>query len=108
MPPFASTKQTDNLQKQDRRRAQNRAAQRAYRERKEQVRQELEVQVKMWQERHQFLRESYVDQAQEVQKLKKHIETLQMRLLALQDTARSDSVTVEDFDLWPDVAWKAS
>lgn len=99
---------TDELQKQDRRRAQNRAAQRAYRERKEQLRQELEIQVTMWQRKHQALRESYVDQAEEVQKLKKHIDKLQAQLIAAQDARLPDNTTLCDFDMWPEFEWKAA
>lgn len=95
-------------QKRDRRRAQNRAAQRAYRERKEQLRQELELQVKKWQDKHQALRESYVDQAQEVQRLKQHIGNLQMQLLAAQDTKLPDNSNFSDFDVWPGFDWKAT
>lgn len=97
----------DILQKQDRRRAQNRTAQRAYRERKEKLLHELELQVKTWQERHQSLRDSYVDQAQEVQQLKEHVQSLQVQLLTIQATEPSNDQTFCDFDLWPhELAWK--
>lgn len=61
----------------------------------------------MWQERHQSLRESYVDQAQEVQRLKKHIETLRLQLLTTNDTGVQENINF-DFDMWSDPAWKAT
>lgn len=45
LPMLVVDTRADGCQRQDRRRAQNRAAQQAYRERKEQLRQKLEVQV---------------------------------------------------------------
>lgn len=96
---------TDVLQKQDRRRAQNRAAQRAYRGRKELVRQELEAEVKQWQDRHQALRESYQQQAQELRRLKEQAEELLERLSTIRDLSPTEGFLSSDFDLFPYVDW---
>lgn len=98
----------DGLQRQERRRAQNRAAQRAYRERKEQLRSELETQVKEWQDKHQALHKFYADQAQELQQLKKTIDNLQIQLVAIHDVQSTMNPSLFDLDASPDLNWKAA
>lgn len=64
--------------------------------------------MKEWQEKHQALREFYVDQSQEVQRLKQTIDKLQTQLLALQDPRLPNNAGSFDFDMWPDFEWKAA
>lgn len=104
----SSDTRADGLQRQERRRAQNRAAQRAYRERKEQLRIELESQLKDWQDKHQTLREFYADQAQEVRQLKKVVNNLRMQLLAIHDIQSTENSDFFGFDTPLDVHWKAA
>lgn len=81
------------------RRAQNQGAQRAYRERKEQLRGEPEAHVERWQRKYQVLREWFVDQAQDIQRLKNHVDMLQTQLLAIQCILLRDDRTLYDFDM---------
>jgi len=84
-----------------RRRAQNRASQRAFRERKEKHVKGLEHQLEDLHERHQDLLSSYTRQADEVTKLNNRISELTAELNALrscQDQSFSDMLVTEKFD----------
>ena len=70
------------------------------------MRQELEVEVKQWQDRHQALRESYEQQAQELQRLKEQTERLHKHLSAIKDTKPIEESYPCDFDLFAYVDWE--
>jgi len=84
-----------------RRRAQNRASQRAFRERKEKHVKGLEHQLEDLHEKHQDLLQSYTRQADEVGKLNNRIAELTAELNALrscQDQSFSDMLMPDKFD----------
>ncbi|KAJ9663681.1 hypothetical protein H2198_000693 [Neophaeococcomyces mojaviensis] len=70
--------------KVERRRAQNKKSQRAYRDRKEQYQRDLEGKIAQWKEKHNKLTESYTAQSKEIMQLKYLIEELKLELLSLQ------------------------
>ncbi|ETI20648.1 hypothetical protein G647_06990 [Cladophialophora carrionii CBS 160.54] len=84
-----------------RRRAQNRASQRAFRERKEKHVKGLERQLEDLHEKHQDLLQSYTRQADEVSKLNGRISELTAELNALrscQDQSFSEMLMPDKFD----------
>jgi len=84
-----------------RRRAQNRASQRAFRERKEKHVKGLEHQLEDLHEKHQDLLQSYTRQADEVSKLNGRISELTTQLHALrscQDQSFSEMLLPDKFD----------
>jgi len=84
-----------------RRRAQNRASQRAFRERKEKHVKGLEHQLEDLHEKHQDLLQSYTRQADEVSKLNNRISELTAELNALrscQDQSFSEMLLPDKFD----------
>jgi AP-1-like transcription factor len=84
-----------------RRRAQNRASQRAFRERKEKHVKGLEHQLEDLHEKHQDLLQSYTRQADEVTKLNDRIAELNAELQALQtcaDQSFSELLTPDKFE----------
>ena len=86
---------------QQRRRAQNRASQRAFRERKEKHVKGLEHQLEDLHEKHQDLLQSYTRQADEVTKLNNRIAELTSELGTLrscQDQTFSEMLMPEKFD----------
>lgn len=86
---------------QKRRRAQNRASQRAFRERKEKHVKGLERQLEDLHEKHQDLLQSYTRQADEVTKLNSRISELSSELNALrtcQDQSFSEMLMPDKFD----------
>ena len=104
----ASTKQTtpsrgaagdSNASKEERRREQNRASQRAYRDRKDKQLKALEVQIAQWQAKHQGLCSSYTKQTTEVRKLKAQIDDLMSKIIAVQTGLLAQSPI--DFDMVP-------
>jgi len=87
-----------------RRRAQNRASQRAFRERKEKHVKGLENQLQDLHEKHQDLLHSYTRQAGEVQRLNDRITELTSELSLLRssnDMSFSEMLTPAKFDLIP-------
>lgn len=84
-----------------RRRAQNRASQRAFRERKEKHVKGLEHQLEELHEKHQDLLQSYSKQVDEVSRLNARIAQLSAELSAVrhcQDTTFNDVMLPERFD----------
>ncbi|KAK5081897.1 hypothetical protein LTR70_006516 [Exophiala xenobiotica] len=84
-----------------RRRAQNRASQRAFRERKEKHVKGLEHQLEELHEKHQDLLQSYTKQADEVSRLNSRIAELSTELTTMrqcQDSSFSDLITSDKFD----------
>lgn len=88
-----------NASKEERRREQNRASQRAYRDRKEKQLKALEVQIAQWQAKHQGLCSSYSKQTSEVRKLKSQIEELTSKIIAVQTGLLAQSPV--EFDMVP-------
>ena len=87
-----------------RRRAQNRASQRAFRERKERHVKGLEHQLEDLHDKHQDLLQSYSRKADEVAKLNARIAELNSEIEALQtspDLSFSDFLTPDKFDAVP-------
>lgn len=87
-----------------RRRAQNRASQRAFRERKEKHVKGLEHQLEDLHEKHQDLLQSYSRQADEVAKLNSKIAELASEIDMLRsqsDVSFSELLTPEKFDAVP-------
>ncbi|KAK5947459.1 hypothetical protein PMZ80_001609 [Knufia obscura] len=84
-----------------RRRAQNRASQRAFRERKEKHVKGLEHQLEELHEKHQDLLQSYTKQADEVSRLNSRIAELSTELTAVrhcQDSSFGDLMISDKFD----------
>jgi len=79
-----------------RRRAQNRASQRAFRQRKEQHVKSLEHQLEDLHEKHQDLLHSYTCQADEVSKLNSRIRELTAEVQALRSTSSSQAQPFSD------------
>lgn len=100
--PAAKDKETiPNMHLQKRRRAQNRASQRAFRERKEKHVKGLEHQLEDLHEKHQDLLQSYTRQADEVSKLNGRISELTAELNTLrtcQDQSFSEMLMPDKFD----------
>jgi uncharacterized coiled-coil protein SlyX len=88
-----------NASKEERRREQNRASQRAYRDRKDKQLKALEVQIAQWQAKHQGLCSSYTKQTSEVRKLKSQIDELTSKIIAVQTGLLAQSPI--DFDMVP-------
>lgn len=87
--------------REQRRRAQNRASQRAFRERKEKHVKGLEHQLEDLHEKHQDLLQSYTRQADEVSKLNGRISELTSELSSLrsgQDQSFSEMLMPDKFD----------
>ncbi|PGH13964.1 hypothetical protein AJ80_06102 [Polytolypa hystricis UAMH7299] len=87
-----------------RRRAQNRASQRAFRERKERHVKGLENQLQDLHEKHQDLRQSYTRQADQVQRLNERIQNLTTELDVLRTSSEvsfTDMLAPNKFDLVP-------
>lgn len=74
-----------------RRRAQNRASQRAFRERKEKHVKGLEFQLEILNEKHQDLQQSYNKQTDNINKLKQRISQLQAALKVMRNSSTSSS-----------------
>lgn len=92
--------------KEERRRSQNRASQRAYRDRKDKQLKALEVQIAQWQTKHQGLCSSYTKQTSEVRKLKEQIEELTSKIIAAQ-TGLLASASPLEFDMYGnEVGWE--
>lgn len=77
-------KGTSTPAKVQRRREQNRASQRAYRDRKEKQRRDLEGEIDTWKEKHGTLQQSYAAQTAEVSHLLTQIELLNTQIVSLQ------------------------
>ena len=88
-----------NATKEERRREQNRASQRAYRDRKDKQLKALEGQIAQWQAKHQGLCSSYTKQTTEVRKLKAQIEELTSKIITVQTGLLAQSPP--DFDMVP-------
>jgi uncharacterized coiled-coil protein SlyX len=86
-----------NAAKEERRREQNRASQRAYRDRKEKQLKALEVQIAQWQAKHQGLCSSYTKQTSEVRRLKAQIEELTNKIITVQTKLLAQSPS--EFDM---------
>jgi AP-1-like transcription factor len=92
------------LTRPQRRRAQNRASQRAFRERKERHVKGLEHQLEDLHEKHQELLQSYSRKADEVTKLNARIQELNSEIDSLRTSSElsfSDFLTPEKFDAVP-------
>jgi len=100
-----STKEKENVPNMHlRRRAQNRASQRAFRERKEKHVKGLEHQLEDLHDKHQDLLSSYSRQADEVSKLNARIQDLTSELEMIRssnDMSFSELLTPEKFDAIP-------
>lgn len=83
-----------------RRRAQNRASQRAFRERKEKHVKGLENQLRDLHEKHQALLHSYSRQADEVRRLNERIKTLsvELDLLRANEMSLAETLVPDKFD----------
>lgn len=97
--PSRSPTTESNASKEERRREQNRASQRAYRDRKDKQLKALEVQIAQWQAKHQGLCCSYTEQTSEVRKLKAEIEELTSKIIAVQTGLLAQSPL--EFDMVP-------
>lgn len=75
---------TKNMIKSMRRRAQNRASQRAFRERQRKTKHELEQQISEWEQKHRALSESHSTLTEEVDSLKAYIGGLISYIVAQQ------------------------
>lgn len=95
----AAASAESNASKEERRREQNRASQRAYRDRKDKQLKALEVQIAQWQAKHQGLCSSYTKQTTEVRKLKAQIDDLMSKIIAVQTGLLAQSPI--DFDMVP-------
>ncbi|GAD95284.1 predicted protein [Paecilomyces variotii No. 5] len=86
-----------------RRRAQNRASQRAFRERKEKHVKGLEHQLRDLHEKHQSLLHSYSRQADEVRRLNERIKSLSVELdiLRTNEMSLNESLLPDKFDVVP-------
>jgi uncharacterized coiled-coil protein SlyX len=92
--------------KEERRRSQNRASQRAYRDRKDKQLKALEVQIAQWQTKHQGLCSSYTKQTSEVRKLKEQIDELTSKIITVQ-TGLLASANPLEFDMYGnEVDWE--
>lgn len=97
--PSTSRANESNSSKEERRREQNRASQRAYRDRKEKQLKALEIQIAQWQTKHQGLCSSYSKQTTEVRKLKAQIDDLTNKIIAVQTGLLAQSPI--EFDMVP-------
>ncbi len=88
------------LNKQDRRRYQNRVSQRAFRERKDKERATLDDQLKQLADKHQRLLESYSSQSVEVGRLKAEIQDLTRTIDAL--SSKEDGLNGSTDGTWTD------
>ena len=96
----ASPRASDSSSSRDeRRREQNRASQRAYRDRKDKQLKTLEGQIAQWQAKHQGLCSSYSKQTTEVRKLKAQIEELTSKIITVQTGLLAESPS--EFDMVP-------
>ncbi|KAJ9293141.1 transcriptional regulator family: bZIP [Paecilomyces variotii] len=86
-----------------RRRAQNRASQRAFRERKEKHVKGLENQLRDLHEKHQALINSYSRQADEVRRLNERIKSLlvELDILRTNEASLSESLFPDKYDVFP-------
>lgn len=95
----STTKRLSNqIQK---RRAQNRTAQRSYRRRQEQYREELQDRLSDWQQKHRLLLQSYNALESEVQCLKKEIAQLNDKVCTIPPAACDSLLFPLDFDSCP-------
>ena len=67
------------------RKAQNRRAQKAFRQRREQLQRNLESEIAGWQSKHEKLVKSYEQQCQEILRLKTKVKELKFELEAQSD-----------------------